>query len=135
MRLRRVSIGSDANPALNVALHPNTNEARNESFAAPGKSGRNESYMPNCKLRKTVTPAHAREKPLYNPAMPFVATVFLKTSVRLLNIRGSPLLAARILLNRASRAKSNGYNNTEEAAPAAPPEAKLPANHFQQSFL
>lgn len=135
MRLRSVSIGSDTNSALSVALHPNTSEARNESFVAPGKSGRNESYMPNCKLRKTVTPAHEREKPLYNPAMPFVATVFLKTSVRLLNVRGTPFLAARILLAKASRAKSNGCNNTGEAAPAAPPEAKLPANHFQQPFL
>lgn len=63
--------------------------------------------------------------------MPSDFPTFITQSVKPLNSRLSPLpisAASRV------RAKSNGYTTLNDAAPAAPPAARLPAKNCQNSF-
>jgi len=57
----------------------------------------------------------------------------VKQSINPLNYLSSlplPTSAANLVL-----AKSSGYTNSNDVAPAAPPEAKLPKKNFQKSVF
>lgn len=68
-------------------------------------------------------------KPWYRPLRPSDLKIFIKQLPKPVNSLSCPALptsAARRVL-----AKSRGYTKQREVAPAAPPDAKLPAKYLQ----
>lgn len=83
-----------------------------------------------------MIPANETMKPLYRPAIPSVAIVFLYTSsipLYCLSEPPGPPVFVDIFASLANRvrAKSKEYTKTLEEAPAVAPDARFPANHFQ----
>merc|ERR1719244_1271712 len=70
-------------------------------------------------------------KPWYRPRTPSDLPIFTRQSASPLNSRAVPLptSAASLVL-----AKSSGYTKHREVAPAAPPDARLPAKYRQNCW-
>lgn len=77
-------------------------------------------------------PCTETKKPRYKPIGPSDLAILTKQSPRPLNSRDAPLPTSAA---KRVRAKSSGYTKQSDVAPAAPPDAKLPAKNFQKSFF
>lgn len=68
-------------------------------------------------------------KPWYRPLRPSDLKILTRQSPRPLNSLPAPAFPTSAA--RRVRAKSRGYTKQREVAPAAPPEARLPAKYLQ----
>mmetsp|Transcript_9209 Transcript_9209/g.15263 ORF Transcript_9209/g.15263 Transcript_9209/m.15263 type:complete len:203 (+) Transcript_9209:111-719(+) len=132
MRRRTVSKGYEMMPEAVVTVWAMSHDCHTGAFLGSlRRTPLAVSKPPKKAARYTMMPMTDTPKPWYRPLRPSDLKIFIRQSPRPVNWRSVPLPTSA---PRRVRAKSRGYTNSSEVAPAAPPEARLPAKKRQKSL-